>query len=152
MYYEIHQPDEPAGGEGMPLLLIHGSFMTINSNYGALIPEFLTNTPLKAEYDRVAPNKAHWNEFLTKMISFFVSCKDQKEVDYYWEKLSESGQEQPCGWLKDKFGLSWQIVPEFISEKVDNGEPNRVQNMMQALSQMKKLIIADLEKAGSTTY
>lgn len=81
-------------------------------------------------------------------ISFFVTCKDQKEVDYYWEKLTEDGgSEGKCGWLKDKFGVSWQIVPEFIAEKVEHGEPARVGQMMQALSQMEKLVIADLETA-----
>lgn len=81
-------------------------------------------------------------------ISLFVTCKDQKEVDYYWERLTANGgQEAPCGWLKDKFGVSWQIVPEFVSEKVANGDPAKVGSMMMALGGMKKLILSDLEKA-----
>ena len=81
-------------------------------------------------------------------ISLFVTCKDQEEVDYYWNKLTaDGGNESMCGWLKDKFGLSWQIVPGFILEKMENGDPVRVGNMMQAVWNMKKLIVADLEKA-----
>lgn len=83
----------------------------------------------------------------TEAISFFVTCKDQQEVDYYWDKLSEGGAESVCGWLKDKFGLSWQIVPEFIAQKLADGEPQRLQNMMQAVMQMKKLDVAALEEA-----
>ncbi len=81
-------------------------------------------------------------------ISLFVTCKGQKEVDYFWDKLTANGgEESMCGWLKDKFGVSWQIVPEFVAEKLANGDPVRLGNMSQALYQMKKLIIADLEKA-----
>lgn len=81
-------------------------------------------------------------------VSFFVGCKNQQEVDKYWNKLiSDGGAESQCGWLKDKFGFSWQIVPNFLSEKLNGGEPKRVAQMMQALMKMKKLIIADLEAA-----
>lgn len=81
-------------------------------------------------------------------ISLFVTCKDQQEVDYYWTKLSsDGGSEGPCGWLQDKFGLWWQIVPEFISQKLADGEPAKIQKMMEALMQMKKLDVARLEQA-----
>ena len=80
-------------------------------------------------------------------ISFFVTCKTQQEIDNYWQKLGEGGAYQPCGWLKDKFGLSWQIVPAMLSEKLSNGEPKRVGQMMQELQKMQKLDIAKLEEA-----
>lgn len=80
-------------------------------------------------------------------ISLYVHCANQEEVDHYWSKLSEGGIEQPCGWVKDQFGLSWQIVPDLIGEKMAAGEPARLQNMMMALGQMKKLEIAALEAA-----
>lgn len=83
----------------------------------------------------------------TEAISLFVTCKDQQEVDHYWEKLTDGGEESMCGWLKDKFGVSWQIVPEFVADKAANGEPTRIANMMQALGQMRKLDIAELERA-----
>lgn len=81
-------------------------------------------------------------------VSFFVSCQSQEEIDNYWSKLTaDGGVESQCGWLKDKFGFSWQIVPAMLSEKLNNGEPARVGQMMQALYQMKKLDIAALENA-----
>ena len=80
-------------------------------------------------------------------ISFYVNCKDQKEVDYYWDKFTKEGSESQCGWLKDKFGVSWQIVPEFLTDKVENGEPKGVQNLMQAMVEMKKLDVAKLMEA-----
>lgn len=83
----------------------------------------------------------------TEAISFFVNCRDQKEVDYYWNKFTKEGSESECGWLKDKFGVSWQIVPEFLMEKIENGEPNRVNNMREAMYKMKKLDAVQLMEA-----
>jgi predicted 3-demethylubiquinone-9 3-methyltransferase (glyoxalase superfamily) len=81
-------------------------------------------------------------------ISFFVNCETQEEIDTYWAKLTaDGGEEGPCGWLKDKFGLSWQIIPAMMIEKFTNGDPARVTQMMQALFNMKKLNIAALEEA-----
>lgn len=80
-------------------------------------------------------------------ISFYVNCHDQKEVDYYWNKFTKEGTESQCGWLKDKYGVSWQIAPEFIMEKVENGEAERNKNMEEALYQMKKLDVAKLMEA-----
>ena len=78
-------------------------------------------------------------------ISFFVRCDSQEEVDYYWSKLTaDGGAESQCGWLKDKFGISWQIVPAQLPELLKNP------NAMQAMMKMKKLIIADLEKASKS--
>jgi len=80
--------------------------------------------------------------------SFVVDCKDQEEVDYYWNKLtSAGGQESMCGWLKDKFGVSWQIVPKVLFEMLGDKNPLKAQKAMQAMLQMKKIIIKDLEKA-----
>ncbi|MER3374955.1 MAG: VOC family protein [Allomuricauda sp.] len=81
-------------------------------------------------------------------ISLFVNCKDQKEVDYFWNELiKDGGSESQCGWLKDKYGVSWQIVPEFLLKKVAHGEPARIQNMMSALYTMQKLDVQQLEAA-----
>jgi len=81
-------------------------------------------------------------------ISFIVDCKDQQEVDYYWNKLtSEGGEESVCGWLKDKFGVSWQIVPRILPELLQDKEPAKSQRVMKAMLQMKKIDVADLEKA-----
>ena len=80
--------------------------------------------------------------------SFVVDCKDQEEVDYYWNKLtSDGGQESMCGWLKDKFGVSWQIVPKILMDMLNDKDSTKAQKAMQAMLQMKKIIIKDLEKA-----
>jgi len=82
-------------------------------------------------------------------ISFVVHCKDQAEVDYYWEKLtSNGGQEVECGWLKDKFGLSWQIVPDALFELLGDKDPVKSQKVMKAMLQMKKIDVAKLKQAA----
>ena len=80
-------------------------------------------------------------------ISFVVNCETQKEVDYYWEKLSEGGQESMCGWLKDKFGLSWQIVPNVLIKLLSDKDAKKSQKVMQSMLQMRKIVIDDLRKA-----
>ncbi len=81
-------------------------------------------------------------------VSFFVSCTTQAEVDYYWEKLSAGGSVQQCGWLKDQFGLSWQIVPTALGELMGGPDPERSQRVMQAMLKMVKLDIAGLKAAA----
>jgi predicted 3-demethylubiquinone-9 3-methyltransferase (glyoxalase superfamily) len=83
----------------------------------------------------------------TEAISFVVNCKTQKEVDELWKKLSEGGEKGRCGWLKDKFGLSWQIVPTALGKMVSDADPARSQRVMKAMLQMDKLDIAGLKKA-----
>lgn len=85
----------------------------------------------------------------TEAISFIIHCEDQKELDYYWGKLSEGGDEkaQVCGWLKDQFGVSWQIIPENLTEMVNDSNPEKSERMMKALLQMKKIEIKTLEQA-----
>jgi len=86
----------------------------------------------------------------TEAISLLVHCKDQEEVDYYWEKLTaDGGQESQCGWLKDKFGLSWQITPDALLKLWSEADPAKAQRVMQAMMTMKKLIIKDLEAAAA---
>lgn len=84
----------------------------------------------------------------TEAISFLVPCKTQEEVDHYWSKLLEGGgQESQCGWLKDKFGLSWQIVPTAMGELMSDPDPQKSKRVMEAMLKMKKLDIAALQKA-----
>ncbi len=81
-------------------------------------------------------------------ISFFVDCKDQAEVDYYWDKLTANGgEESQCGWLKDKFGLSWQIVPEDLGKMLGDPDPVKAQRAMQAMLQMRKIDIETMRRA-----
>lgn len=82
-------------------------------------------------------------------ISFQVSCETQKEVDYYWEKLSEGGDEkaQQCGWLKDKYGVSWQVVPTILPRMLNDPDSEKSQSVMKAMLQMKKIEIEKLNRA-----
>ena len=85
----------------------------------------------------------------SEAISFQVSCKDQEEVDYYWSKLSEGGEEGPCGWLKDRFGLSWQIVPTRLDELLGDPDREKSQRAMAAMLKMGKIQIDELEQAAA---
>jgi len=79
--------------------------------------------------------------------SLFVNCETQAEVDELWEKLSEGGEKGPCGWLKDKFGVSWQIIPTALGQLLGDKDPHKAQNVMQAMLQMTKIDIAALRRA-----
>ena len=80
-------------------------------------------------------------------ISFFVHCDTQKEVDWFWEKLSEGGEKEQCGWVKDKFGVTWQIVPTILGELLGDSDPEKARRVTQAMLQMNKLDIARLKQA-----
>lgn len=83
----------------------------------------------------------------TEAVSFYVECEDQEEVDYFWERLSAVPEAEQCGWLKDAYGLSWQIVPKQMGELLGSPDKNKALAAMNAMLQMKKLVIADLQKA-----
>ena len=83
----------------------------------------------------------------TEAISFSVNCESQEEVDQYWEKLSESGEKGRCGWLKDKYGLSWQVNPVVLGEMLQDEDPEKAKRVMEAMLQMDKLDIETLKKA-----
>ncbi|MBK7873075.1 MAG: VOC family protein [Saprospiraceae bacterium] len=85
----------------------------------------------------------------TEAISFFVKCENQEEVDYFWNKLTaDGGEESMCGWLKDKYGLSWQIIPNILGELLQNQDPAKAGRAMQAMLQMRKIDIAKLKEAS----
>ncbi len=81
-------------------------------------------------------------------ISLLIDCKDQEEVDYFWEKLTEGGSESQCGWLKDRYGLSWQVVPTGMEELFADSDPKRAQRAMEAMLKMRKLDIEELRRAA----
>lgn len=83
----------------------------------------------------------------TEAVSFVANCETQEEIDYFWEKLSAGGAKSRCGWLKDKFGLSWQVVPTALGEMVDEKDPAKSDRVMKALMQMDKLDLAALQRA-----
>ena len=86
----------------------------------------------------------------TEAISLFVTCKDQAEVDRYWDAfLANGGKESQCGWLKDKFGLSWQIIPDALGRYMSDPDRKKADRVMQAMLKMKKIIISDLDRAAA---
>ena len=87
----------------------------------------------------------------SEAISFQVHCDDQEEIDYFWKKLAEGGTEGPCGWLKDQYGLSWQIVPKVLLEMLSGADPAKAQRVTKAFLQMKKFDIAALKRASAGT-
>jgi predicted 3-demethylubiquinone-9 3-methyltransferase (glyoxalase superfamily) len=97
--------------------------------------------------DFIALNGGPYFEF-TPAISFFIDCEDQEEVDYYWARLSEGGEPSRCGWLKDRFGVSWQVVPKRLGELLQNPDQAKAGRAMQAMLNMVKIDIAALEQAA----
>ena len=87
---------------------------------------------------------------MTDAVSLTVECNTQDEIDTYWTKLSEGGQQIECGWLRDRFGLSWQVNPKILSDLISDPDPKKAQRVMNAMMKMKKIVIADLEKASAT--
>ena len=85
----------------------------------------------------------------TEAVSFQVDCQDQAEVDRLWSQLTDGGEEGPCGWLKDRFGLSWQIVPRRLWELLGDPDPERSERAMKAMLQMKKIDVAAVERAAA---
>ena len=87
----------------------------------------------------------------SEAISFEIRCKDQKEVDAYWSALGEGGEEGPCGWLKDRFGLSWQVVPERLLELLGDPDHEKAQRAMAAMLQMRKIDVDALDRAATAS-
>ena len=118
-------------GEGMPMpagTVLVANFTLFGQEFGAINagPEFK----------------------FTEAISFMIDCKDQAEVDYYWDKLTaDGGDPSQCGWLKDKYGLSWQVVPSALGELMTDPDPAKANRVTQALMQMSKIDVAKLEAA-----
>jgi predicted 3-demethylubiquinone-9 3-methyltransferase (glyoxalase superfamily) len=98
------------------------------------------------EFMAMDSNREH-NFAFNEALSFIVHCESQTEVDYFWNKLTAEGEEQPCGWLKDKFGVSWQIVPTVLADLLQGGDAVRVGRVMGSLLQMQKIDIAQLQQA-----
>ncbi|GEP45315.1 VOC family protein [Brevifollis gellanilyticus] len=131
---KTYYPDVPSGSEGAPTLPPAGTLLTLDFELFGQLYTALNGGP----------------DFpFTEAISLVVNCKDQEEIDCYWEALlAGGGQESQCGWLRDKFGLSWQIVPIEMTEILVQNDPGACSRMMQAMFTMVKLDIATLRKAA----
>ena len=86
----------------------------------------------------------------SEAISFQIMCKDQEETDHYWNKLTEGGEESQCGWLKDKFGLSWQVFPEELIRLTSDADPGRAQRAIQAMLGMRRIDVAEVRRAADS--
>lgn len=93
-------------------------------------------------YTSVFPNP------FTEAVSFLIECRDQDEVDYYWDRLVDGGEESQCGWHKDRFGLSWQVVPERLFELLNDANADRAAAATKAMLGMRKIVVAELEMAA----
>ena len=87
----------------------------------------------------------------TPAISFFVRCETQQEIDHYWEKLAEGGEKHACGWLRDKFGVSWQVVPAVLGKMLQDKDPAKASRVMQTMLRMTKLDIGELQRVFAET-
>jgi predicted 3-demethylubiquinone-9 3-methyltransferase (glyoxalase superfamily) len=117
-------------GEGAPLPA--GTVMTVSFNLDGQEFAALNGGPLFA---------------FSPAISFYVKCADQEEIDELWNRLSEGGEEQQCGWLKDKYGVTWQIVPPVLIELLQDKDAKKAKRVLNAMLQMKKIDIATLKRA-----
>ena len=88
----------------------------------------------------------------SEAISFQIMCKDQEEADFYWDRLTEGGEESMCGWLKDKFGVSWQVTPIELLDLVNDPDPGRAQRAVQAMLQMRRIDIAEIRRAADSVH
>jgi predicted 3-demethylubiquinone-9 3-methyltransferase (glyoxalase superfamily) len=121
----------------------YGADQAPDKEGSVMFADFMLENSWFAAMDSARVENAKFNE----AISLMVKCKTQKEIDYYWEKLSAVPQAEQCGWLKDKFGFSWQIVPEAMDEMLSDENPERVARVTEAFLKMKKFDLAELENA-----
>jgi len=136
-----------------PFLWFNGSAEQAAKFYTSVFKKskILHSDPMSSEFQLdgqrfIALNGGPHYKF-TPAVSFFVSCKTQSEVDYYWKKLSAGGKPGRCGWLQDKFGISWQIVPEILGDLLGDDDEEKSARAMKAMMKMTKLDIAKLKKA-----
>ena len=130
--------------------VFEGSRILSTNRYGEAGPApsgtFMSATFELAGQEFVALNGGPSFSF-AQGISLFVDCETQQEVDELWEKLSEGGEKQPCGWLKDKFGVSWQIIPRALGELLNDEDPEKARRVMEAMLGMSKIEIEGLQRA-----
>lgn len=137
-----------------PCLWFDGNMEEAVKLYASILPDSKINmiNPMMAQFELcgvtfMALNGGPQFKF-TEAVSLFVKCKDQEEVDRYWDAfIANGGTESQCGWLKDRFGLSWQIIPDALGRYMGDPDREKANRVMQAMLKMKKIIVADLEKA-----
>ena len=147
-----------------PCLWVVGSIDELIAYYSGVFPDLQTTSisrmpdgnVITAEivianqkFQLLAGGPTTWS--FSESVSFYVGCQGQAEVDRYWDYFTADGEESQCGWLKDKYGMSWQIVPKEFEDMMGGDDPEKVQRMIQAMFTMRKLDIAALQKAYAGT-
>lgn len=136
-----------------PFLWFEGNMQEAVTFYMSVFKDarLVTLNPAMATFEllgqRFLALNAHPHHKFNDAISFFVDCDTQAEVDYYWDKLAEGGGHKQCGWLQDRFGLSWQVIPKALGRFLMDEDRDKANRVMQAMLRMKKIVIADLEAA-----
>ena len=137
-----------------PFLWFVGNMQEAVDFYVAVFKDarVLESGPMSARFELLGREflalNAHPHQPFTEAISFFVEVESQEEVDYYWRALlAGGGKEQMCGWLKDRFGVSWQVIPKALGRYLGDKDRARAERTMQAMLKMKKIVISDLDKA-----
>ena len=137
-----------------PFLWFVGNMQEAVDFYVAVFKDarVLESGPMSARFELLGREflalNAHPHQPFTEAISFFVEVETQEEIDYYWRALlAGGGKEQMCGWLKDRFGVSWQVIPKALGRYLSDKDRARAERTMQAMLKMKKIVISDLDKA-----
>jgi predicted 3-demethylubiquinone-9 3-methyltransferase (glyoxalase superfamily) len=136
-----------------PFLWFEGNMREAVNFYVSVFKEarIVSMNPAMATFELLGQEflalNAHPHRKFNEAISFFIKCDTQDEVDYYWESLTDGGGEQQCGWVKDRFGLSWQVIPNALGRYLMDKDREKANRVMQAMLKMKKIVIADLEVA-----
>jgi predicted 3-demethylubiquinone-9 3-methyltransferase (glyoxalase superfamily) len=107
----------------------------------------VTSVTFELDGQRFIALNAGPHHTFNEAISFFITCETQEDIDYYWDRLTVGGSENRCGWLKDRFGVSWQVVPAVLRRLMSDADPRKAQATVEAMLKMRKLVIADLQQA-----
>jgi predicted 3-demethylubiquinone-9 3-methyltransferase (glyoxalase superfamily) len=138
-----------------PFLWFEGNMQEAVKFYASVFKDarIVSMSPAMATFELLGQKflalNAHPHDKFNDAISFFIECDTQADVDYYWEKLADGGGERQCGWVKDRFGLSWQVIPNALGRYLMDKDRDKAHRVMQAMLTMKKIVIADLDAAAN---
>jgi predicted 3-demethylubiquinone-9 3-methyltransferase (glyoxalase superfamily) len=138
-----------------PFLWFEGNMQEAVKFYASVFEDarIVSMSPAMATFELLGQKflalNAHPHDKFNDAISFFIECDTQADVDYYWEKLADGGGERQCGWVKDRFGLSWQVIPNALGRYLMDKDRDKANRVMQAMLKMKKIVIADLDAAAN---
>ena len=137
-----------------PFLWFESNGLEAAEYYTSIFPDskIINESPMVTTFElfgqRFSILSAGAHDEFNDAVSFYIDCKDQKEVDYYWDRfITDGGEESMCGWLKDKYGVRWQVIPEALGRLGSDTDPEKSKKVWDAMMKMKKIIVKDLEAA-----